>query len=182
MKALLGKICIFVTIVVAMTFGSKLVALAADMEEVDSYFEEDVLFNDSRIEEATECDYYLPANTDSSSQYFYFNEEGQRINSDGSFTFSFSWALQSSYFRPANSTIRIYATATSDTNDKTYYINLYKDGESNPVKTVKYTANGVSQYADFTGLDTNSYYYMYFRIPLTSSATITGSGQINYIQ
>ncbi len=181
MKALSGKISI-AALIIAMTFAPKLVAYAAESEGADNNYVEDACINDSRIEEATECDYYLPTNTDSSSEYFCFNEEGQRINSDGSFTFSFSWALQSSYFKPANSTIRIYATATSDTNNKTYYINLYKDGESNPVKTVKYTANGVSQYADFSGLDTNSYYYMYFRIPLNSTATITGSGQINYIQ
>ena len=42
---------------------------------------------------AIKCDYDLPLNTDSSTQYFLFTPSEQRMNPDGSFIFSYSWAM-----------------------------------------------------------------------------------------
>jgi hypothetical protein len=93
---------------------------------------------------STECDYYLPENTDDLSQYFKFGGMGQRIDSNGYFTFSFAYSLNSSSFRPVDTTIRVYASATSSTNNKTYYISLYKSGQNSLVKKAAFTANGGS--------------------------------------
>ena len=38
------------------------------------------------------------------------------------------------------------------------------------------------QYYEFTGLDTNPSYYLYFSKPLFSNATITGTGHIKNIK
>lgn len=152
-----------------MVLGTSMTVFAADIEEhYDGV--------------AIECDYELPENTDDSSEYFSFINLNQRMDSNGYFTFSYSWAMSSDYFKPASSSIRVYMSATSSTSNQTYYINLYKSGSDSSLGSVKLTANGNSQYYDFTGLDTNSYYYLSFSKPLLSNATITGSGHINYIQ
>ena len=126
--------------------------------------------------------YYLPENTDDLSQYFKFGGMGQRIDSNGYFTFSFAYSLNSSSFRPVDTTIRVYASATSSTNNKTYYISLYKSGQNSLVKKATFTANGGSQYYDFTGLSTSLSYYLKFTKSSSSTTTITGSGQVEYIQ
>ena len=90
--------------------------------------------------------------------------------------------MYSQYFKPKASSIKVYMKATSSTSDKKYYINLYKDGSDSSLGSVTYTADGTSQYYEFTGLDTNSSYYLYFSKPLFSNATITGTGHINHIQ
>jgi len=107
---------------------------------------------------------------------------GQRIDSNGYFTFSFAYSLNSSSFRPVDTTIRVYASATSSTNNKTYYISLYKSGQNSLVKKATFTANGGSQYYDFTGLSTSLSYYLKFTKSSSSTTTITGSGQVEYIQ
>lgn len=79
----------------------------------------------------------------------------------------------------------MYATATSSTSDQTYYIALYKknaSGNDTQIKDIKYTANGKTQSYTFNELSTDSTYYLYFTKPLTSTATITGSGRIETIQ
>lgn len=131
---------------------------------------------------AEECDYYIPKNIDDSSQYFRFESMGQRMDSNGYFTFSFSHSLKSSSFRPAQSTICVYASATSSTSNKTYYISLYKSGQSNAISTITYTANGTTEYHYFTGLSTSTSYYLKFTLPILSNATITGSGRVATIQ
>ena len=160
-------------------------ALAADSDDTT----ENEYVNsspDTVYDVAVDCDYELPENNmdiDPSIQYFAFNgAQGNRINGDGSFTFQFSNEMPSTSFKPADTSIRVYATATSSTNNKTYYIGLYETGQTTPIKVVTYTANGNSQYGEFTGLSTNTYYHLYFSKPIYSAATITGSGQINYIQ
>ena len=131
---------------------------------------------------AEECDYYLPENTDDLSQYFKFGSLGQRMDSNGYFTFSFSYALSSTSFKPAHSSICVYATATSSTSNKTYYISLYKSGQSNAISTITYTANGKTERHYFTGLSTSNRYYLKFTLPILSSATVTGSGRVETIQ
>lgn len=133
---------------------------------------------------AIQCNEILPENTDSSTEYFRFTKQNPnaRMEDDGSFTFSFSWAMESQVFKPAASSIKVYATATTTSSDKTYSIYLYKSGEEDPVKKVSYKANGTSQYYEFTGLDTNSYYYLYFTKSAFNSGTVTGSGRIESIQ
>lgn len=131
---------------------------------------------------ATECEYELPENTDNSSDYFNFVNLKKRMDSNGYFTFSYSWAMYSQHFKPKASSIKVYMKATSSASDKKYYINLYKDGSDSSLGSVTYTADGTSQYYKFTALDTNSSYYLYFSKPLFSNATITGTGHINHIQ
>jgi hypothetical protein len=131
---------------------------------------------------AKECSYYLPQNSESSSEYFRFSNLFTRMNSNGSFTFSFMREMDSDSFKPKNSTMRVYATATSSNSNQTYYISLFKSSDNSLVQSVTYTANGNSQYYDFTGLSTSTRYYLHFSKPISSTATITGSGQINSIQ
>lgn len=127
----------------------------------------------------------LDENTDDSSEYFRFANPNSRIDSNGNFTFSFKWEMDSSYFKPKNSSITVYAKATSSTSNEKYYITLYKynsSGDDTKVKRIKYTANGTNQSYTFTGLNTSSSYYLRFTKPLTSSAKITGSGRIASIK
>lgn len=131
---------------------------------------------------AVECEYDLPENEDSSCQYFAFDENTQKIDSNGNFTFSFSWAMSSTTFKPAASKIRVYASATSSTSNKTYYITLKRFSDDASMGYGTYTANGTSQYIEFSGLDLYTSYYLYFSKPIISGATITGSGSVNYIQ
>ena len=136
---------------------------------------------EKKMDVAKECDYYLRKNNDSSSEYFRFSPL-TRMSSSGNFSFSYKREMDSDSFKPTDSTMRVYATATSSTNNQTYYISLFKSSDDSLVKSVTYTANGSSQYYDFTGLSTSTSYYLHFSKPLSSSATITGSGQINSIQ
>lgn len=75
---------------------------------------------------ATECNIELPENTDDSREYCEFTNPNMRMESDGSFSFSYQRSMQSDDFKPASSSITVYATATSSTSDQTYYIALYK--------------------------------------------------------
>ena len=135
---------------------------------------------------AKECnDIYLEENNDDSNEYFEFGNPNLRIDANGSFTFSYKREMSSSTFKPAATSITVYSKATSSTDNKTYYISLYKynsSGDDTFLKKIKYTANGTSQSYKFTGLSTSSKYYLYFSKPLTSSATITGSGRIASIK
>lgn len=131
---------------------------------------------------AIRCDYELAENDDSSSEYFRFGNPNQRMDEKGNFTFSFSYALDSDLFKPASSSIKVYATATSSSSDQTYYISLYKAVNDTYVKGVTYKADGTTQFYEFTDLDTSSYYYLSASKPLFSTGTITGSGHIDYIQ
>ena len=124
----------------------------------------------------------LPLNTDSSCQYFQFENDGQRMDSQGNFTFSFSWAMQSTSFKPFATTITIRATATSSNNNKTYYIGVKEVATGNSLGYATYTANGQQQDFQFSGLDLNTSYYLYFSKPILSNATITGSGRVMNIQ
>lgn len=132
-----------------------------------------------------ECDINLPENTDDTHEYWEFTGSNMRMGSDGSFTFSYQWAMQSDDFKPASSSITVYATATSSSSDQAYYIALYKknaSGNDTQIKDIKYTANGKTQSYTFKELSTDSTYYLYFTKPLTSTAKITGSGRIETIQ
>lgn len=131
---------------------------------------------------AIRCDYELAENDDSSSEYFRFGNPNQRMDDEGNFSFSFSWEVNSDIFKPASSSIKVYATATSSSSDQTYYISLYEAGNDTFVKSAKFKADGTSQFYEFTDLDTNSYYYLSGTKPLFSTGTITGSGRIEYIQ
>lgn len=131
---------------------------------------------------ATECENEIdiPINTDASNQYFIFVDEGQKIDAYGNFTFSFSWAMESSSFKSSKTTLRVYATATSSNSNQTYYIGVKELG-GNSVGYATYTANGVLGYADFP-VNTYTTYVLYFSKPLLSNATITGSGYLDHIQ
>ena len=89
-------------------------------------------------------------------------------------------AMPGQNFKPAKSTIRVYATATSSNSYQTYYIHLHNYDDT-CVACITYTANGNSQYYEFTGLDTSQYYHLYFTKGVLTG-TITGSGQINSIK
>lgn len=131
---------------------------------------------------ATVCDDDLPENDNDLSEYFHFANPNSRMDSYGNFTFSFSWAMESDYFKPASSSLKLSAKATSSTSNQTYYIALYKVGSDNPIKNVKFTADGTAQSYQFTGLSTSSYYYLSFSKPILSNATITGTGKVSIIQ
>lgn len=162
-----------VLLVLGVILSTNTTSLAADVDLPDDY--------------AQKCDIYLPANNDDSHEYFEFTNPNARINSDGSFTFSFQREMSSSNFTPASSSITVYASATSSTSNKTYYISLWKystgsASDDTQIASIKYTADGSTQKYTFTGLSTSSRYYLYFSKPLTSSATITGSGRIESIK
>ena len=102
------------------------------------------------------------------------------MSSDGSFTFSYSWAMESDRFKPADTSIKITATATSTGDNKSYNIILYT-ADGTHIKTVTYTADGTPYSYTFTGLSTSTKYYLKFTKPL-GNTTITGSGKISSIQ
>lgn len=105
------------------------------------------------------------------------------MGSDGSFSFSYNFTMSSDLFKPKNSSITVYSTATSSTSDKEYDILLYKFSDDKKVgSTAVYTANGTTQKFTWTGLDTNTTYYLYFSKPLSNGGKITGSGRIDYSQ
>lgn len=140
--------------------------------------------DDEKNDKSIECEYALPENNDSSSEYFEFiQDSNQRIDANGYFTFSYLNSMISTSFKPAASSMTIYVTATSSpTPNKTYYISLVEFDTDTIVKRVSFTANGVSQYYVFTGLDTSKDYYLGFSLPLFSSGTVTGSGHLVSIQ
>lgn len=160
-----------IMLVFTMLLATNLTAFAAEEETYDDV--------------ASECDIELEENTDDSEEYFKFGNPKLRLDSNGNFTFSFKREMSSGYFKPASSSITVYAQATSSTDNESYYIGLYKynsSGDDTFIKRIKYTANGNNQSYTFTGLSTSSSYYLYFTKPLTSSATITGSGRIASIK
>ena len=124
----------------------------------------------------------MPINNDSSEQYFRFVDENNRMDSNGYFTFSFSWAMESTSFYPFASSITVVAAATSSNNNQTYYIGVKEVATGNSVGVHQYTANGSSYSSVFSGLDVNKSYKLYFSKPILSNATITGSGQVKNIQ
>lgn len=127
-------------------------------------------------------DVKLPQNTDDNGEYVRFSNSLKRIGSDGTFSFSFSMAMDSSTFTPANSTINVYAKATSSSEtQKTFSILLYRwDDDQLVGKAKTFTANDVEQYCTWSGLDTNTKYYLYFSKP--SGGKITGTGYIKSIK
>lgn len=113
--------------------------------------------------------------------FFIFCEpSGERIDSNGYFTFSFGYAMSSSLFRPTSSTITIYISATSTNSNQDYTVSVYKEDDSfvcsQPLK-----ANGNAQSFQVSGLNTSSRYYLYFSKPITSGNVISGSGHISNI-
>ena len=178
MKSLFKRTAVLLSVMSIVFNGQMVFAAEQDSLPCDNI---DIMAEDFRnIETAIECNIDLPENTDSSKNYFRFAEP-QRMDANGNFTFSFSWKMSSVSFKPASSSIKVYSKATSSTSNKTYYIGVRKIGESS-YTPVRYTANNTNLYYEFTGLDTNSYYCLEFSKPLTSGATITGSGSINSIQ
>lgn len=168
---MMKKRMLSVVLVLAMLFTTNLTAFASEKVEYDDV--------------AVASDVNLDENTDDSSEYFRFANPNSRIDSNGNFTFSFKWKLESSYFKPANSSITVYAKATSSTSNEKYYISLYKynsSGDDTLVKKIKYTANGTNQSYKFTGLSTSKSYRLIFSKPFTSNSTITGSGRIASIK
>lgn len=160
-----------VMLVFTMLLATRLTAFAAEEENYDDV--------------ARKCNVDLEENTDDTKEYFIFENLNMRLDSNGKFTFSFKREMSSGYFKPAGSSITVYAKATSSTDNETYYIGVYKYNSSDDdtlIKRIKYTANGDNQSYTFTGLNTSSSYYLYFTKPLTSSATITGSGRIASIK
>lgn len=168
---MMKKRMLSMVLVLAMLFSTNLTAFASEKAEYDDV--------------AVACDVNLDENTDDSEEYFRFVNPNSRIDSNGNFTFSFKWTMDSSYFKPASSSITVYAKATSSTSNETYYITLYKynsSGDDVKVKKVKYTANGTNQSYKFTGLSTSSSYRLKFTKPLSNNTTITGSGRIASIK
>ena len=167
--------------VILITTSNNILSYASDVEGVkdsgsDSY--------SSLYDVATSSDVKLEKNTDSSHQYFVFDESGQKMDSNGNFTFSFSWSMDSASFKPASSSITLYARATCTSTVKSYNIDLYRiDGTDDTlVKAVSFTANDTSQQYTFTGLDTSERYFLRFTKPFWNAGTVTGSGQITPIQ
>lgn len=138
--------------------------------------------NDGQNDVAVSDSYELAENSDTSSDYFWFGNPNQRMEDDGSFYFSFSFRMSSDIFKPASSSIKVYATATSSNSNKSYNISLYESATDNLVKSVSYKADGVEYNYEFTDLDPDKYYYLYFSKPLFSDSTISGKGRIDYIQ
>lgn len=167
MKKLKSKIVIVLMAAVVMIFSASSPVFAAE--------------NDAEYDVAIKCDYELPENSDSSSEYFRFENPLQRMDSNGNFIFSFSWAMYSDYFKPKNSSITVYVTATS-TSNKNYAIYLHEVSSDKQIGGADFVADGNEQSCTFTGLDTDSYYYLSFTKPIFSDATITGSGRICYIK
>ncbi|MGN0427929.1 MAG: hypothetical protein ACI4F0_09030 [Agathobacter sp.] len=91
MKKFRSLLCFIMATV--MVLGSNISVFAAeDYEQYDSV--------------SIECDYELPENIDDSYEYFSFLNLNQRMDSNGYFTFSYSWAMDSDYFKPASTSIR----------------------------------------------------------------------------
>lgn len=143
-----------------------------------SVFAKDTL---NSVECATKTDEFLEQNTDDSSEYFRFSEKISRMDENGNFIFSYKDQFGGDTFKPSGSSITVYASATSSTSDTTYYISLYKSDGTLVKSNVKYTADGNTYKYKFTGLSSSTSYYLYFSKPLSSRATITGSGRIDSI-
>ncbi len=119
----------------------------------------------------------------SSRDYFYFvNDNGQKMNSNGSFVFSYGYTMTSDYFRPTSSSISMMIRAnSSSTSDTTYNVSVYKkgpNGNDTLVKTVSLNANGQYQYVNISGVTAGASYYLQFSKPLFSSASFSGDGQL----
>lgn len=163
------------------TTSSNIFAYAAD---ANSTKKSDSDSSTSLYDVAVPSEVKLEENTDSSHQYFAFDESGQKIDSNGNFTFSFSWSMDSTSFRPASSSLTLYARATCTSTNKSYNIDLYRIDPTDDtlVKAVSFTANDTSQQYTFTGLDTSESYFLRFSKPFWNTGTVTGSGQITPIQ
>lgn len=160
------KILSVILSVVALCLSFGNCAYATELNQTsDIMLDEDVY--GPYLGQAKECDTEsdMPINEDSSCQYFLFVDDGQKMDGNGNFTFSFSWAMESTSFKPAGSSIDVYAAATSSNSDTTYYIGVKEVGGSS-LGYYSYTANGSQQYGGFSGLNPNKWYVLYFSKPL----------------
>lgn len=120
--------------------------------------------------------------------YFEFTSGNSRINSDGSFTFSFAYGtLHSTTIRPSGSSLQVNITATcTDHEDCYYYVALMKGNYSvesgTLVKRVKYYTDGNEWGYTFTGLTAGSDYYLDFSQKSGCNGCIDGEGQVIGIQ
>lgn len=90
--------------------------------------------------------------------------------------------MTSDTFKPKDSSITIYATATTNTVKNIYFIGVYRYSDDALMGSfIKYTADGGNWKHTWTGLDTNEKYYLYFSQDL-GVGKVTGSGKIKYIQ
>ena len=133
--------------------------------------------------EAERCDdIVLPENKDDKGEYFRFDTSKQRMDKNGNFSFSYENTMTSDLFKPKDSSITIYATATTNTTKKGYSIGVYRYSDDKLMGSfVKYTADGGNWKHTWTGLNTNETYYLYFSQD-SGVGKVTGSGKINYIQ
>ena len=134
-------------------------------------------------EEAERCDdIELPENKNNEGEYFKLDNSDKRIDQDGNFSFSYENTMTSDTFKPKDSSITIYATATTNTVKNTYFIGVYRYSDDALMGSfIKYTADGGNWKHTWTGLDTNEKYYLYFSQDL-GVGKVTGSGKIKYIQ
>lgn len=116
-----------------------------------------------------------------------------RMNSSGAFSFEFVDQVPSDYFLLNSTTMRIYLTPSSTINNDDFTITLHEckttsDNMSDPyfreVKTYNAVANGQSQYAEFTGLSTNRYYYFVLKQTgwFWNNGTISGAGHVTNVR
>mgnify|MGYP003293042648 CR=1 FL=1 len=117
-----------------------------------------------------------------SKDFFYFLNENQKINSDGTFAFSYGYYMTSTSFRPNSSsfTMVIKATSSSST-DTVYNVNIYQrtsSGNDIQLKSSALNANGQYQVVNITGANPGASCYLEFTKPLFSSATFTGEGRL----
>lgn len=111
--------------------------------------------------------------------YFFFSEFKSRMTSGGSFDFSFSWSMESEWFKPGMTSLRMFISATSDNSYETYYVSLYRVDNTGDtlIDDVKLKANGERQEYKFTDLDMNKFYYLHFSKSLLTG-TVSGSGRV----
>ena len=113
--------------------------------------------------------------------YFYFINDNSKINSDGSFTFSYSWVLTSSMFHPNSSTCSMKIRATCSTGTRNYYFELQDALTNTKVGNYSFTksADGTYYWVYFQDLDPNTDYQLYFNDTNPFyTGTITGDGQL----
>ena len=120
-----------------------------------------------------------PNDTLSNEKYFHWDNTNSKINSNGSFTFSYGWCLFSSRFHPTGTSCSMMIRATYPSGIHPYDVTLVKyDDTSVVVKEFNLTANGSYQYVYISELDPNTDYQLHFHTNPYYSGIVSGDGQL----
>ncbi len=101
----------------------------------------------------------------------------KRVNANGDFTFKFSSAVESTFFKPVRSSITISCITSTDSG-AWFWVVLY-DSSNNRIGSFTAKDNGKEYSKTFNDLDTSTYYsFILEKVNWTNEATIEGTGHV----